>query len=120
MSRIEEMKKNAASRASDSAEAPKILKGIVIDAIPLLNSYSRYDVYDALYADARDTLSAVDIFNAAEKLLQPDIFIACDVGDENVKSFRRLVRSASRRAEDEMHDDLNRNASILCDAAANA
>ena len=108
MSRIEEMKKNTALRGSDNAEAPKILKGIAIDAIPLLENYSRYDVYDALYADARDTLSAVDIFKAADKLLQPDIFIACDVSDENVDSFRRLVRSARRRAEDEMHNDLNR------------
>jgi methylase of polypeptide subunit release factors len=118
MSRIEEMKKNAASRVSN-ANAPKILKGMAINAMPLLSKYSRYDVYNAVYADARDEgLSAIDIFEASKELLQPDIFIACDVGNENVEAFRRMIKNIKRNAEYEMSKDLDHNVSILCDAAA--
>lgn len=94
MSKIEEMKQSIHNKKIALKDVQTELHEMIMNAMELTSNYSYYAIAEAIYSDATyDGMTALDIYDAVALLAKKDIFLACEIGEENVNDYVNIVNA---------------------------
>lgn len=119
MSRIAEMKQLLNNKRITLKDAQTKLHEMIMDAMELTSNYSYCAIAEAIYSDAtHDGVTALDIYDAVSLLAKKDIFLACEIGEENVNDYVNIVDALKTISIAEAQMTMDLAAAQIQDAAA--